>query len=101
VAVRITGDCWQYLAAGSVGKTYRITLDETTNPKQIELTLLDADGNPLGGYRSHGIYSIDRKTARVLVEPVNKPRPTNLDQPDALVWTLTKVKLQTSTEHRK
>jgi uncharacterized protein (TIGR03067 family) len=97
-AIRITGDRWQFLASGKEieGKTFRITLNESATPKEIELTLLDATGNPIGSYRSRGVYTIDRKTARVLVEPVNKPRPTNLDNPgpDANVWVLTKVKLQ-------
>ncbi|HEV3436383.1 MAG TPA: TIGR03067 domain-containing protein [Gemmata sp.] len=104
-AVRISGDCWQYLAGGKEieGKTYRIKLNETTTPKEIELTLLDAAGNPVGRYGSHGVYALDRKTARILVEPVNKPRPTNLDNPspDAIVWVLTKVKLQLSITDRK
>lgn len=104
-AIRITGDRWQFLAGGREieGKTFRITLNETVNPKEIELTLLDATGDPVGRYRSHGVYTIDRKTARVLVEPVNKPRPTSLDNPgpDANVWVLTKVKLQLLPTQKK
>jgi uncharacterized protein (TIGR03067 family) len=93
-AVRITGDRWQYLAAGREGKAYRIKLNETADPKEIEMILLDAEGNPVGGYRSYGVYTIDRKTARVLVLPVNKPRPTDFNHPDSVVWELSKVKLQ-------
>ena len=94
VAVRISGDLWKNLGSGKEVRSYRIELNESANPKEIELILLDADGKPLGGYRSHGIYTIDRKTARIIVEPVNKPRPKTFDDPDAVVWELKKVKLK-------
>jgi uncharacterized protein (TIGR03067 family) len=90
VAVRITGDRWQYLVGGKEVKTFQITLNETSSPKEIEMTLLDANGKQVGQYRSHGIYTIDGKSARVAVEPVNKPRPNDFDNADTIVWVLTR-----------
>jgi uncharacterized protein (TIGR03067 family) len=100
VAVRITGDIWQFLVDGREKNSFRMSLSETASPKEIELTRIDSRGNPIGEYRSHGIYTIDRKTARIIVAPVNLPRPMDFDNPDSVVWVLTRVKLELPTEHR-
>jgi uncharacterized protein (TIGR03067 family) len=92
--VRISGDRWKYIAGGREAKTYRITLHEEKSPKEIELTLLDAAGNPAGRYGSHGVYAIEDHTVRVLVKPLNEPWPKDLDDPNAIVWVLNRVKLQ-------
>jgi uncharacterized protein (TIGR03067 family) len=96
--VRITGDQWKYLGANE--RTYRMTLNEAASPKEIELTLLDQVGNPVGAYGSHGIYTVERKTARIRVEPVSKPRPDRIDDPDGVVWVLTKVKFEAPAEKK-
>jgi uncharacterized protein (TIGR03067 family) len=87
--VHVTGDRL-YFDRENRGKSLRIKLDETASPKEIELTLLDPDGNPVGAYGSHGIYTVDRKTARLVVELVNRPRPKDFDSPDAVVWVLSR-----------
>jgi uncharacterized protein (TIGR03067 family) len=87
--VHVSGD-HLYFDRENKGKSLKIKLNETASPKEIELTLLDASGNAVGAYGSHGIYTIDRKTARLVVEPVNRPRPKDFDSPDAVVWVLTK-----------
>ncbi len=100
IAVQINGDCWQYLVGGKELKRFRITLNETASPKEIDLALIDAEGKPIGEYRSQGIYTIDRNTARIVVNPVYKPRPKVFDDPDAVVWALTRVKLELPAERR-
>lgn len=99
--VRIAGDRLKFLMGGKEGKTFRIELNETASPKEIELTLLDAHGNPAGGYRSRGIYTIDRHIARLILEPVNKPRPRDFNDPDSVVWELSRVKLTMPAEPGK
>jgi uncharacterized protein (TIGR03067 family) len=94
MGVRISGDRWRYVVAGRDGKSFAITLDETSTPKKIDLTLLDSEGKPLGKYGSHGVYETQGKSIRVLVEPVYKPRPTDFTSPDSVVWTLSRAKLQ-------
>ncbi len=101
VAIRITGDRWQYFSGGKERKVFRITLNESASPKEIDLTLLDSSGNPVGGYGSHGIYTVDRKSARVVLEPVNKSRPKDFDNPDAVVWVLTRVKFELPVENAR
>jgi uncharacterized protein (TIGR03067 family) len=100
LAVRIAGDVWQFLVDGKEKNSFRISLNETVSPKEIELIRIDNRGNPIGEYRSHGIYTIDRKTARIVAAPVNLPRPKDFDSPDSVVWVLTRVKLELPTEHR-
>lgn len=99
--VRISGDRWRYLIAGRDGGSFAITLNETTTPKQIDLTLLDAEGKPVGKYGSHGIYETVDRTIQIRVEPVTRPRPQEFTSPDAVVWTLTRTKLQQRPENTK
>ena len=101
VAVRISGDRWQFLVDGKEKNSFKMTLYETVSPREIELTRIDNNGNPIGEYRSHGIYTIDRKTARIIVAPVNQTRPKDFKNPDSVVWVLTRVKLELPTEIRK
>ena len=94
-AVRIAGDRWQYVAGGADGKAYRLTLNEAADPKQIDLELLDTAGLRGAPVKMHGVYAFDgNKTVRVRIEPAILPRPTTLDDPDAVVWVLTKVKIE-------
>jgi hypothetical protein len=42
----------------------------------------------------HGIYAFaSTSTVRVRVNDLSEPRPTTLDDPEAVVWELTRVKL--------
>lgn len=101
VAVRITGDRWQYVVPGGEGRSLQIALREETSPKEIELTFLERDGKPVESFSSHGIYEIDRKTARVLVVPRNQRRPTDLNAADAVVWVLSRVKLDRNADRSR
>jgi uncharacterized protein (TIGR03067 family) len=88
IAVHVTGDNWQYIVGGKGLKTFRITLNETASPKEIDLTLLNAEGKPIGEYGSHGIYTINRNEARIVVAPAYLPRPKGFDDPESIVWVL-------------
>jgi uncharacterized protein (TIGR03067 family) len=94
VGIRISGDRWHYLVGGQETKSYQITLQESSSPKEINLALLDKSGAPVVGYLSHGIYSIDGDSARILVEPANRPRPKGFDGPEAVVWSLTRARFE-------
>jgi uncharacterized protein (TIGR03067 family) len=97
-AVRVNGDTWEYVG----GKAYRMTLDESANPKQIDLELIDTTGLRGAAVKMHGVYVFDgNKTIRVRINPASEPRPTTLDDPDATVWVLTRVKLERNPEPGK
>lgn len=101
IAVRITGDRWHSVSADKEIPIFRMVVNETASPKEINLTRLDAQGNPLGEYGSHGIYTIDRKTARLAVDPVSKRRPKEFDNPESVLWILTRVRIENLPERRK
>jgi uncharacterized protein (TIGR03067 family) len=101
-AVRVAGDRWQYVAGGEDGKAYRLTLNEAADPKQIDLELLDTVGLRGAPVKMHGVYAFDgNKTVRVRIEPALLPRPATLDDPDAVVWVLTKVKIEPAPASKK
>jgi uncharacterized protein (TIGR03067 family) len=91
--VRVSGDRWQYISNGTEARAYRMTLNETTDPKQVDLEQLDTQGLSGSMPKLHGIYAFDNnRTVRVRLGPATEPRPTVLDDPDE-VRVLTKVKL--------
>jgi len=99
--VRVSGDHWQYISNGQEARAYRMTLNESANPKQIDLELIDTQG--LRGMipKLHGIYAFDgNKMVRVRLDPAVEPRPTTLDDED-LVRVLTKVKLERNPQPEK
>jgi len=92
--IRIHGDTWQSIANAVEGKPYRITLNTASNPRQIDLDPMETTGlrGPLP--KLHGIYAFaSTSTVRVRVNDLSEPRPTTLDDPEAVVWELTRVKL--------
>ena len=42
--VRVSGDRWQYISNGQEARAFRMTLNESANPKQIDLELIDTKG---------------------------------------------------------
>jgi uncharacterized protein (TIGR03067 family) len=95
VAVRVTGDRWQMLVGGREGKAFRLTLDESTNPKGIELELLDTTGLRGRTPKLHGVYAFEgNRKVRVRVRVVTQPRPKFLDDSNATDWLLSRVRLE-------
>jgi uncharacterized protein (TIGR03067 family) len=105
--IRVSGDRWQYLTGNTAGNTfegkvYRLTLNTTANPREIELELIDEAGRFKGPkVKMHGIYVLDSKTARVALVPAIEPRPTSLDDPDSPALELIKVRLETPGQSRR
>jgi uncharacterized protein (TIGR03067 family) len=92
--IQVEGDRWQAVANGVPARAYRITLNESANPKEIDLDPID-DAKYVGPRpKLYGIYTIDGNTARVRLGDTTQPRPKTLDDPDAVVLTLKKVKLE-------
>jgi uncharacterized protein (TIGR03067 family) len=102
LTVRVTGDKWTYVVNGQEQRTYRLTLNPAASPKEIDLLMLGADGEPLvrpGGplvgaeVRLHGVYSVEKDRATVVLVPGSEPRPKSVDEPgDAQTLTLERVK---------
>jgi uncharacterized protein (TIGR03067 family) len=93
--VRVEGDHWRYQAGATEGKAYRILLNESAVPKQIDLEPLETAGIRGRLPRLHGIYAFDGNSAvRVRLNDMTEPRPQTLDEPDAIVWTLNRVKFE-------
>ncbi|MCE9563637.1 MAG: hypothetical protein K8U57_16475 [Planctomycetes bacterium] len=91
----IQGDQWQHQAGPVEGKAYRITLNEAVNPREIDLEQIETRKmvGPLPKLR--GVYAFENnKTVRLRINPGPQPRPKSLDDPDAMEWVLTRVKLQ-------
>ena len=99
--IHVEGDRWQAVANGIPARAYRVTLNEAANPKEIDLDPAD-DAQYVGPKpKLYGIYAIDGNTARVRLSDTTQPRPTNFDDPDAVVLTLTKVELEPPTARGK
>jgi uncharacterized protein (TIGR03067 family) len=95
VVLQVAGDQWQSMSNAVEGKVYRITLNEAADPKEIDLDPVDTTGIKGPVPKLHGIYAFDGNAAvRVRVNDTTEPRPNTLDDPDAVVWELTKVKLK-------
>jgi uncharacterized protein (TIGR03067 family) len=90
-AVTVAGDRWENLG----GKAYRLTLNETADPREIDLELIDAPKMTGPAVKLHGVYAFEGNgTVRMRVAPGTQPRPKSLDAADAPEWVLTRVKLQ-------
>jgi uncharacterized protein (TIGR03067 family) len=99
--VRVSGDRWQFISNGEEARAYRLTLNESTNPKQIDLDLIDTKGLRGAAVKLHGVYAFDNnKTVRIRLDPALEPRPTSLDD-DEMVRVMTKVKLERSPQPEK
>jgi uncharacterized protein (TIGR03067 family) len=93
--VRVEADRWQSVANAMEGKAYRLSVNEAADPREIDLDPLDAAKLIGPAPRLHGIYEFESdKLARVRLNPATLPRPKTFGEPDAVVWVLTKVKLQ-------
>jgi uncharacterized protein (TIGR03067 family) len=91
--VRIEADRWTFISNGVEARAYRMTLVESTKPKQIDLDLIDVEGLRGTIPKLHGIYEFDGDiTVRIRTDPGDDPRPTTLDDTDR-VRVMTKVKL--------
>jgi uncharacterized protein (TIGR03067 family) len=93
---RVQEDRWQSHANGVDGPAYRISLNETANPKEIDLDLIDTSNIRGPNPKLHGIYAFEGETLRVRVNDTSEPRPTTFDDPDAVVWVLSRVRLEES-----
>jgi uncharacterized protein (TIGR03067 family) len=97
--IRISGDRWTYIAGGQEQRSYRLALNASA--KEIELIQLRTDGEPAvythgpqsgSPVKMHGVYSVNKDGARVVLRPGVEPRPTSLDDPgDAQTLTLKRV----------
>ncbi|HJZ59872.1 MAG TPA: TIGR03067 domain-containing protein [Gemmataceae bacterium] len=98
--IRIEGDRWSHVVGDEVVTTWRLALDPDANPKRLDLTLIERNGRPVPAERSGpepkllGIYALDGDTLRWAQNPATAPdgRPKSLDDPEAMVLTLTRVK---------
>ncbi len=105
--IRVTGDRWQYFTVNNTGNTfdgkaYTLTVNESADPREINLELLDEAGRFKGPkVRMHGIYSLSSDLARVALVPATEPRPTTLDNPDTPPLELRKVQLETPGQSRR
>jgi uncharacterized protein (TIGR03067 family) len=98
VLIRVAGDRWTYVAGGREQRTYRVGLNPAASPKEIDLVQLGPDGEPAtythgpgrgSVVKLHGVYSVNKDEARVVLRPGVEPRPTSLDDPgDAQTLTL-------------
>jgi uncharacterized protein (TIGR03067 family) len=93
--VQVNGDQWQSVANAIKGRAYRLTLNEAVNPKEIDLDPIDTAGLVGPSPRLHGIYEFENnQKVKVVLTPAVLPRPKTFEEADAVVWMLTKVKLQ-------
>lgn len=96
MAVRVKGDRWTYVVAGREVTTWQVELSPDADPKEITLTMLEKDGQPIRVTgpvpKQLGVYAVDRKTLRIAVAPELIGRPKGLDDPDAPAIALTRVK---------
>jgi len=99
--IRVSGDTWTYVATGQERHSYRISLNPAASPREIDLAQLRPDGTPAvythgpqagSPVKMHGVYSVNRDGARVVLRPGVEPRPTSLDDPgDAQTLVLRRV----------
>jgi uncharacterized protein (TIGR03067 family) len=95
VVVEVNGDQWQSVANAVKGKAYRLTLNESVNPKEIDLDPVDTAGLVGPSPRLHGIYAFENnRKVKVVLNPGVLPRPKTFEEADAVVWMLTRVKLE-------
>jgi uncharacterized protein (TIGR03067 family) len=93
--VTVAGDTWRVTANGVAAKPYRVTLNEAADPKEIDLELADTAGLTGAPVRMRGVYRFDDpRTLRVRFGVGAEARPAALDDPDAVVQVLTRVKVE-------
>ena len=101
LVIRVEGDTWTYLTGGQPQKSYRLDLNPAAEPRQLTLTLLGDEGEPVVARTSagksafvtlHGVYVVGKGKATVALAPGTSPRPKALDDPDAQTLTLERVK---------
>jgi uncharacterized protein (TIGR03067 family) len=96
--IRVEGDRWSYVVGGREATAWRLVLNAAADPKEIDLTLIERNGEPVPAPRSGpeprqlGIYAIDGDTVRWARNPAGGPdgRPKSLDDPATV--TLTRVR---------
>ncbi|HEY2910497.1 MAG TPA: hypothetical protein VGI99_09635 [Gemmataceae bacterium] len=95
--IRVEGTTWSYHSGGPFGRSYRISLLPEANPKEIDLALLTADGQPAtfthgAGKGSEvkllGIYEIHGNEVNLALSP--ERRPNRFDDDEAQLLTLTR-----------
>lgn len=97
--VHVEGDTWRYQAGATEGKTYRVTLKENADPKEIDLELLGAPKLVGPTVKMHGVYQFDgRGSVQMRLNPGTLPRPKSLDDAESTLWVLTRVKLEPAPE---
>jgi uncharacterized protein (TIGR03067 family) len=97
VVVQVKAEHWLSVANAVEGKAYRLTVNESVNPKEIDLEPVDTAGLIGPTPRLHGIYAFENnRKVRVALNPGVLPRPTTFEGADAVVWMLTRVKLEES-----
>ncbi|MBA4188181.1 MAG: hypothetical protein C0467_09205 [Planctomycetaceae bacterium] len=95
-AVSVASDRWEHQG----GKAYRVTLNEATDPRGIELELVDAPKLVGPAVKLHGVYAFDgNNKVRIRMAPGTQPRPKTLDDNESPEWVLTRVKLQEAPGH--
>ena len=86
--IRIEGDHWTYVSGGRETSSWHVALDPNVQPKQIDLTRLEADGQPAlftygarkgAEVKQLGVYSLDGETFKVTLAPVLEGRPQTHD----------------------
>jgi len=102
VTIRVTGDRWVWLVGDKEQKRYTMELRPDTDPKEIDLTQLSGDDQPViqtwpGPARKvvlRGIYSVEQDKAKLVIAPDPDPRPTSLDVPpdSGTVWLFERIK---------
>lgn len=95
---------WTYVVDGHNVSTHRMSVNQRTHPKEIDLTLIERNGQPVAyvdgakqpaEVKQIGIYALDGDTLKVVLAPARggEPRPAALDDPDGLpALVLTRVK---------
>lgn len=96
MTVRVQGDRWTYVVNGKDATTWRMELKPDADPRAIDLTLLERNGEPIQVKgpvpKQLGVYEVDRKTLRVALAPEFNGRPKGFDDPDAPALLLNKAK---------
>ncbi len=98
--IRIEGDRWVYVFGGQEQSSHRITLNPATTPKEIDLTSLLPNSQPViftdgpgkgSEMKQRGVYTLEGNTLVVALVPIQEgPRPktpNDSDGPPALTLT--------------
>ena len=90
--IRIKGDRWVYVFGGQERSSHRITLNPAATPKEIDLTSLLPNGQPViftdgpgkgSEMKQRGVYTLEGDTLVIALVPVQEgPRPKTPNDPD-------------------